>query len=174
MGIAKRLEAYLEASGLPYEVRPHPRSVHAAQTARRSRIPLEQLAKPVLLADEYGYVLALLPAARRVDVERLGTQLHRDLDLASEAEIDALFPDCEPGALPPLGGPWEIPTVYDDALVGLRDVYFEAGGHADLVHMRGADYLELLANALHGPFSEGGDARRPSSFDARPVRISAR
>jgi hypothetical protein len=40
--------------------------------------------------------------------------------------------------------------------------------------MRGADYLELLANALHGPFSEGGDARRPSSFDARPVRISAR
>ncbi len=174
MAIAKRLEAFLEASGLPYEVWPHPRSTHAAQTARRSHIPLDQLAKPVLLADEYGYVLALVPAARRIDVERLGAQLHRDLELASEVEIDALFRDCEPGALPALGAPWEIPTVYDDALRELGDVYFEAGGHGDVVHMRGADYLELLANALHGPFSQGDDLRRRFPSDSRPVRISAR
>ncbi len=174
MGIAKRLEAYLASSGLPYEIRPHRRSVHAIQTARRSHIPPDQLAKPVLLADEYGYVLALVPAAKRIDVERLGAQLHRDLELASEAEIDALFRDCEPGALPGLGAPWEIPTVYDDALRDLHEVYFEAGDHAELVRMRGADFRELLANALHGSFSEGGDARTPSFSDPRPVRIPAR
>jgi Ala-tRNA(Pro) deacylase len=184
MGIAKRLEAFLAASGLPFEVRPHPRSVHAAQTARRSHIPLDQLAKPVLLADEYGYVLALVPALRRIDIERLGNQLHRVLELATEAEIDGLFPDCESGALPALGAPWEIPTVYDDGLRELRDVYFEAGGHGDVVHMRGADYLELLASALHGSFSQEGDVRHDrrtrssathsSPADSRPVRISAR
>ena len=157
MPIAKRLEEFLEASGLPYEIRPHPRSVHSAQTARRSHVPLENLAKPVLLTDEYGYVLALLPAAKRVDLDRIGAQLHRRLELASEAEIDGLFRDCEPGALPALGQPWEIPTVYDDALLGLRDVYFEAGGHADVVWMRGPDYLELLSSALHGPFSRTQD-----------------
>jgi Ala-tRNA(Pro) deacylase len=153
MAIAKRLEALLEASGLPYEIQPHPRSDYSAQTARRSHVPLEQLAKPVLLADEYGYLLAVVPAAKRVDLERLGHQLHRRLELATEAEIDGLFADCEPGALPALGQPWEIPTVYDDALLELRDVWFEAGGHDDVVHMRGRDYLALLANALHGPFS---------------------
>ena len=47
-----------------------------------------------------------------------------------------------------------LPTVYDDGLLGLRDVYFEAGGHADVVWMRGPDYLELLASALHGSFSQ--------------------
>lgn len=154
MAIAKRLERFLEASGLPYEVRSHPRSVHSAQTARRSGVPLASLAKPVLLSDEYGYVLAVVPAARRVDLARLGAQLHRRLELATEAEIDGLFRDCEPGALPALGQPWEIPTVYDDALVGLRDVYFEAGGHGEVVRMRGADYLALLAPSLHGPFSD--------------------
>lgn len=154
MAIAKRLEEFLEASGLPYEIRRHPPSVCSAQTARRSRVPLDQLAKPVLLADEFGYVLALLPAAKRVDLRRLGAQLHRQLELATEAEIDGLFRDCEPGALPALGQPWEIPTVYDDALLGLREVWFEAGGHGDVVRMRGPDYLELLANALHGPFSQ--------------------
>jgi Ala-tRNA(Pro) deacylase len=154
MAIAKRLEEFLEASGLPYEIRPHAPSVHSAQTARRSGVPLDQLAKPVLLADEYGYVLAVVPAARRVDLARLGAQLHRDLELATEAEIDGLFHDCEPGALPALGQPWEIPTVYDDALLGLPEVYFEAGGHGDVVHMRGYDYRALLAPSLHGPFSE--------------------
>ena len=154
MAIAKRVEEFLAASGLPYEIRPHPRSACSAQTARRSHVPLENLAKPVLLADEYGYVLALLPAAKRVDLARLGAQLHRELELASEAEIDSLFRDCEPGALPALGQPREIPTVYDDALLSLRDVYVEAGGHGDVVWMRGPDYLELLSNAVHGPFSQ--------------------
>lgn len=166
MAIAKRLEEFLDASGLPYEVRPHPRSVHSAQTARRSHVPLDHLAKPVLLADEYGYVLALVPAANRIDLDRLGAQLHRRLELACEAEIDGLFRDCEPGALPALGQPYEIPTVYDDALEGLREIYFEAGGHRDVVRMRGADYLELLSNALHGPFSQ--------SPNRRSARASAR
>ena len=154
MAIAKRLEEFLDASGLPYEIRSHPPSVHSAQTARRSHVPLAQLAKPVLLADEYGYVLALVSAAKRIDLDRLGAQLHRTLELASEVEIDGLFRDCEPGALPALGQPYEIPTVYDDALRGLREIYFEAGGHGDVVRMRGADYLELLSNALHGSFSQ--------------------
>ena len=153
MAIAKRLEDFLEASGLPYEIRPHPRSVCSAQAARRSHVSLAQLAKPVLLADEYGYVLAILPAAKRIDLDRLGAQLHRDLELASEAEIDSLFRDCEPGALPALGQPYDIPTVYDDALLELRDVFFEAGGHGDVVRMRGSDYRALLESSLHGPFS---------------------
>ena len=173
MGIAKRLEDFLDASGLPYEVLPHPPSDYSAQTARRSHIPLEQLAKPVLLADEYGYVLAIVPAALRIDIERLGAQLHRDR-LATEAEIDGLFRDCEPGALPALGAPWEIPTVYDDTLRALRDVYFEAGGHGEVVHMRGQDHLELLANALHGAFSETASTGRRRADYSRPVSASIR
>lgn len=160
MAIAKRLEVFLEASGLSYEIRPHPRSVCSSQTARLSGISPARLAKPVLLGDEYGYVLALLPAARRLDVAELGAQLHRRLELATEAEIDGLFRDCEPGALPALGEPWEIPTVYDDALRDLAEVFFEGGDHCDLVRMRGGDYLELLASALHGPIS------RPPEVDA--------
>lgn len=174
MGIAKRLEEFLYASGRPYEVRPHPPSDYSAQTARRSHIPLEQLAKPVLLADEYGYVLALVSADRRIDVERLGAHLHRELELATEAEIDSLFRDCEPGALPALGTPWDIPTVYDDSLRGLRDVYFEAGGHGEVVWMRGLDLLELLGSALHGSFSEPDSTDRWSADDWKSESASVR
>jgi len=161
MAIAKKLEWYLEATGVDYEVLPHPRSAYSAQTARRSRVPLYCLAKPVLFEDEYGYVMALVPAARRVDVERLGAQLHRKLELATEAEVDDLFSDCENGAMPALGSPYKIPTVYDDSLAGLTDIYFEAGDHDDIVHMSGEAFLELLSGSLHGRFSRALDVVDP-------------
>jgi Ala-tRNA(Pro) deacylase len=153
MAIAKRLEWYLDAAGIEYEVLPHPHSYYSAQTARRSRVPLHCLAKPVLLEDEFGYVMAVVPAARRVDIDRLGQQLNRILELATEAEVGDLFQDCEDGAMPPLGTPYRIPTVYDDSLAGLEDVYFEAGDHDDIVHMSGESFLELLSGSLHGRFS---------------------
>ena len=107
----------------------------------------------MLFEDEYGYVMAIVPAARRVDVERLGAQLHRKLELATERELQSLFPDCEDGAMPALGTPYSIPTVYDDSLSCLSEVYFEAGDHDDVVHMTGEAFLELLSGSLHGSFT---------------------
>ena len=151
--IAKRLRWYLDRSGLPYELLAHPHSSTSLQTARAARVRADRVVKPVLLEDERGYVMAVVPATRRVDLETLREQTRRDLDLASEAEIGRLFADCEIGAMPPLGLPYRIPVVYEDSLRDLRDVYFEAGDHEDLVHMRGKDFLELLGGAQHGHFT---------------------
>lgn len=153
MAIAKRLRWYLDHCGVPYEVLPHPHSDSSTQTARQARVPAERLAKPVLLEDETGYVVAVVPASRRVDLRSLGEQLHRELELAHESEIVELFPDCEPGALPPVAAPYRIPVVFDDALSALPEVYFEAGDHEDVVHVRGEDFMALLDGARHGHFT---------------------
>lgn len=153
MPIARRLRWYLDHCGIPYEVLPHPHSTSSAETAREARIPPERLAKPVLLEDERGYVVAVVPASRRIDLKSLGEQLHRELELAGEEEIAKLFPDCEPGALPPIATPYKLPVVFDDALARLDEVYFEAGDHEDVVHVRGQDFVALLEGALHGHFS---------------------
>lgn len=153
MAIARRLEWYLERTGVWFEVLPHPHSETSLQTAREARIPAERLAKPVLLEDEEGYLLAVLPATRRLDVRRLSHALHRHLELASEEEIGSLFPDCETGAMPPLGMAYQVPIVFDDALFDLPDVYFEAGDHEEVVHMGGSDFCGLLEGWQHGPLS---------------------
>jgi Ala-tRNA(Pro) deacylase len=154
MPIATRLKWYLDASGIRYEVLPHPHSSSSQETARQAHVPAERLAKPVLLEDERGYVMAIVPASHRVDLERLNQQLHRELELAREREIADLFHDCERGAMPPLGGPYRVPTVYDDALSSSSEIYFEAGDHEDVVHLRGQDFLRLLEGSLHGSFSQ--------------------
>ena len=154
MSIAPRLKWYLDAAGVRYEVLPHPHSSTSRETAREAQVPAERLAKPVLLEDERGYVMAIVPASHRVDLPRLNQQLHRDLELAREREIGQLFHDCEVGAMPPLGGPYRVPTVYDDTLAACSEVYFEAGDHEDVVHLAGHDFLRLLEGSLHGRFSQ--------------------
>ena len=153
MSIARRLKWYLDAREVEYEVLPHPPSSTSEETARKAAIPPQRLAKSVLLEDDRGYVMAVIPASHRIDVAELSAQLHRDLVLASERELAELFHDCEPGAMPALGPPYRVPTVYDDALCDLEDVYFEAGDHEDLVHMDAASFLLLLRGSLHGRFS---------------------
>ena len=153
MAIADRLRWYLDTQGVRYEILPHPYTQTSAQTARAAGVPRRALAKPVLLEDERGYVVAIVPASHRIELKRLGEQLHRDLELAGESEIEHLFHDCAPGAMPPVGKPYRVPTVYDDALEEVDEVFFEAGDHKDVVRMSGEEFLRLLSGSLHGRFS---------------------
>jgi len=154
MAIARRLQWYLDAKGVRYDVLPHPHSSSSLETARQVHVSADQLAKPVLLEDERGYVMAIVPASHRLDLPRLNQQLHRELELAREREISDLFHDCDRGAMPALGSPYRVPTVYDDALSSAPEVYFEAGDHEDVVHLQGGDFLRLLEGSLHGRFSQ--------------------
>lgn len=155
MSIAKTVKWYLDSHDLSYEVLQHPHTSSSAETADAAFIWGDQLAKSVLLEDERGYVLVVLPASRRVDLHKLRGALDRKLELASEPELRDLFADCEVGAIPPLGPAYGIPVVYDDHLRRLDGVYFEGGNHEDLVYMGGAEFLSLLASARHGDFAAG-------------------
>jgi Ala-tRNA(Pro) deacylase len=150
MPIAKTVEWYLNAQGVSYETLQHPHSGSSEETADAAFIWEDQLAKTVLLEDERGYLLAILPASCRIDLRKLGHQLHRKLELATEGELSDLFPDCELGALPPLGRAYGIPSVYDDRLRKISSVYFEAGDHRDLIYMGGREFIDLLEGSPHG------------------------
>ena len=153
MAIADTVKSYLDSHALSYEILQHPRTSCSAETADAAFIWDDQLAKSVLLEDENGYLMAVLPASYRVDLPKLRRIVHRDLDLASEAELLRIFRDCEIGAVPPLGEAYGIPVVFDEHLRQLGGVYFEAGDHEDLVYMGGVEFLALLSNALHGDFA---------------------
>jgi Ala-tRNA(Pro) deacylase len=153
MAIAARLKWYLDANGVDYEIIPHRHTSSSHETAEAARVPEDQLAKSVVLEDEEGYVLAVLPASRRVSIGELRDQLNRTVELACEGELGELFDDCETGAIPPVGAAYGLPSVVDDALLGVPEIYFEAGDHEDLVHMRGEEFLGLLSGSRHGRFS---------------------
>ena len=153
MSIARRLKWYLDAHGVEYELLHHAHTNTNLESARAAHVPDGKVAKCVLLEDERGYLLAIVPASCRVVLSEIRTQLHRDLELATEPELEELFGDCERGAVPPIGEAYGIRTVIDDSLLRLPDLYFEAGDHEDLVHVTGEAFRALQVGALHGRFS---------------------
>lgn len=152
MGMASRLRSFLESRGIQYELLPHPHTSTSLETARAARVPGDRIAKSVVLEDERGYLMAILPATCKVSLDALERQLHRKLELASERELASLFEDCAVGAIPPVADPYGMPSVIDDHLWNLPDIYFEAGDHEDLIHLSGDAFREIQAHAHHGSF----------------------
>ena len=103
MAIAHRVEDYMMQYGVQYDVVTHPHSRNSMETAELAHVPGDRLAKSVVLEDEDGFLMAVLPSTRHVRLGRLSRELNRCFRLATEEEIGALFEDCECGAIPPLG-----------------------------------------------------------------------
>ena len=153
MSISPRLSRYLEQRGTRYSVCPHEHSRTSAQTARLAHIPEHQLAKSVVLEDDAGCVMAVVPADTRVRIGDLARMLGRDsLHLADEERLAKLFDDCTPGALPAIGAPWGMETIVDDDLERNAEVYVEAGDHEVLLRMTGDQFGELMRGVRHGHF----------------------
>jgi Ala-tRNA(Pro) deacylase len=117
-------------------------------------VPGSRLAKSVILEDEQGYLMVVLPSTRQVNMQELHRQLNRNLVLATENELGGLFADCETGALPPIGSVYGVETVVDDAIAEQPDIFFEAGDHEQLIHVSAETFQTLLGDRIQrGCFS---------------------
>ncbi|HBY58691.1 MAG TPA: deacylase, partial [Solibacterales bacterium] len=64
--------------------------------------------------------------------------------LATEKELADLFPDCELGAMPPLGGLFGMPVYVDSALGHIDSIAFNGGTHRDVVILSYADFVKMV------------------------------
>jgi Ala-tRNA(Pro) deacylase len=145
MAIAERLQQLLDEAAVHYVVRPHSEVFTAQEVAASTHVPGLHLAKVVVVRgpDHYG-MLAVLPACCRVDLKALARVTGRErLTLVPEREFAPLFPDCQPGAMPPFGNLYGLPVYLDQCLRSREDLVFQAGNHHEVVRMRFADYEQL-------------------------------
>ena len=147
MAMAPQVERLLAQAGARYELVAHPHSRTSIQTADYADIPGDRLVKAVVLEDGQGKLLAALPSTRSVHMGHLTAQLDRRVRLADEDELPPLFPDCEPGAIPPVGPAYGLRMIVDASLDAIDEVYFEAGDHRHLVRMDAAQFRALLGAA---------------------------
>jgi len=153
MALAAIIKEYLENLKLSYELVAHSHSSSALRSAEAAHVPGDLIAKSVLLGDDTSYVLAVIPASHRLELERLNTLTGRTLELVHEDEIEAAFADCERGAIPAVGEAYGIDTIVDNALFSLRQVYFEAGDHEHLVRVAAEDFRKVMGGAQHARIS---------------------
>jgi Ala-tRNA(Pro) deacylase len=153
MAVAKTVKQFLQNKSIDYDLVAHPHTGSSHETAEASHVREDHVAKAVIVKDAAGYAMVVIPANQWVEMKHLCKALDRDLELVEEDELSQLFPDCESGAIPPLGPAYDIETLLDEALTTLANVYFEAGDHEHLVHTTGDGFKHLLSGVRHGHFS---------------------
>lgn len=153
MTIPTTVKSYLDTNQIGYDVVAHRHTTSSLETASTSHIAPESIAKGVVLQDANGFALAVLPAANHINLKRIEEQMLRRFDLAAEDELRGLFPDCQLGAIPALGGAYDMETIVDDELLGQSDIYFEAGNHEELVHVSEAQFERLMSGSNYSHFS---------------------
>lgn len=152
MTTASRFEDYMARRGVHYDVVAHPHSHSSMETAELARVPGDRVAKSVILQDDDGFVMAVLPSTCHVRLGKLSRELNRKLRLATESELTTLFADCEKGAIPPVGLAYGMTTIVDDSLADQPEVYCEAGDHERLLHMNNDAFMSLMEHADRGRF----------------------
>jgi len=145
MAMLKKLEEFLNASGVEYRHTQHPTAYTAREVAAAEHIPAHEVAKTVVFLSEKGFGMAVLCGDCVVDLEQLRKDLGLTrLRLATETELGDLFPDCELGAMPPLGNLFGLPVYVDTQLAAEEIIAFNAGTHRDVVYMRFRDFQQLV------------------------------
>ena len=154
MAIAHTLESYIAQRGIPYEVISHAHSHSSAETAELAHVPGDRLAKSVILEDDDGFVMAVLPSTYHIRLGRLSRELNRSgLRLATEKALPDIFDDCELGAIPPVGLAYGMSTIIDIDLADQPEIYFEAGDHEKLIRMNRDDFRALMDHAGRARFA---------------------
>jgi Ala-tRNA(Pro) deacylase len=155
MFISHTVSRFLEDRDVDYDVRSHDKTFTAQESAQAAHVPGDAVAKGVLLKSGEDFWMAVVPATHTVDERGLASMLGVErLELAKEDELPYIFRDCELGAVPPLGHAYGVETIVDSALLGQRELWFEAGSHEHLVHLGASDFRRLMAGCPRAPISQ--------------------
>jgi Ala-tRNA(Pro) deacylase len=144
MSISTRLKTLLDQNKIPYSVMTHQTAYTAQRTAATMQISAKELAKTVVVLAGEEMILAVLPGQRHVKLHKLGAELKKPVRLASEQEFITRFPDCEVGAMPPIGSVYNLPVYVDESLADDQEIVFNAGTHHDAIRMRYEDFVCLV------------------------------
>ena len=157
MALARSLRAYLDRHGVAFTTLAHPATASSHDTAAAAHVPEDHIAKAVVVQDAQGAAMVVIPASHWLRLETLNAKLDRGFVLAPEEEVDRLFPDCAPGAIPPVGPAYRMETLVDANLASLARVFMEAGDHESLVEVSGEDFLRLQDGARRDYYSHNGN-----------------
>ena len=151
--VFERIADLLRGHGIEFTVLRHEPVYTSQQAAAVRGTPLASGAKALLCRADGQTVLFVLPADRRLASRAVSrAKGWRKLRFLSREEVFEQT-GLEPGAIPPFGSLFGVPTLCDRRLADNESINFNAGDHSISVGLRYADYLRA-ENPEVGTFAE--------------------
>jgi Ala-tRNA(Pro) deacylase len=145
MPLLKSLREFLDANHAEFTHTVHSNAFTAREVASAEHLPAREVAKTVVVHGDGGYYLLVVPANKQVDFREVRASLGlSSVRMATEHELGLLFPDCELGAMPPVGGLYGLRVYLDASMAEQDQIAFNGGSHRDEIHMTMAEYRRLV------------------------------
>jgi Ala-tRNA(Pro) deacylase len=142
MNVFERLCTKLDAANVPYVVEEHAPVFTSAEAAEVRGVAMASGAKALLVRVDAGYVLCIMPADRKLDSKQVKKLLKvKSIRFATKEELLEIT-GLEPGAVPPFGSLFNVPTLVDPALKEQPFINFNAGDHAKSIRLAIDNYLK--------------------------------
>jgi len=146
MPLSERLRSFLDSHQAEYTLTTHPKAFTAREVAVAEHLRPREIAKTVVIFGDAAYHMVVVPASKLVDLYEARAALGLpQARLATESELGTLFPDCELGAMPPLGPLYGLTVYLDESLIGQQSIAFNAGTHSEVIHMRTTEFQRLVS-----------------------------
>ena len=154
MAIPSRIRDFLDSENISYEELRHQPAYTGQEVAHTLHLSGKRCAKTVVLDGDGRLAMAVLPAANRLNLQDLQAAMEvTRLEMLAESTLTELFPDCERGAIPPLGRLYGMEVWVDRTISDSEQIVFCAGTHEDCIRMKYSDFAKLARPRI-GRFSE--------------------
>ncbi len=150
--LQKIIEA-LEREKMAYEVIEHKPVFTSKEAAEVRGTELRQGCKALILKTNEGYVQAVVPGDREIDLKKIQRiTLFKQLQMASAEEVKRVS-GCDIGAVPPFGNLMGLKVYFDKRVTENESIAFNAGSHSKSIKMRAKD-LRQLVNPMIAEFAQ--------------------
>jgi Ala-tRNA(Pro) deacylase len=140
----KKLKEFLDKNNIKYVTISHSPAFTAQEVAASSHTPGKELAKTVMVKIDGVMAMVVLPSPYQIDFDLLKKATGAAVELAGEDEFKGMFPECEPGAMPPFGNLYDMEVYVAEALAEDEEIAFNAGSHTELIRLRYEDFERLV------------------------------
>lgn len=160
MSIPTRVTTYLKKAKVPFETVAHRTVFTAYDLAATLREKLENIGKTLLIKADGRYLLAMMPASRRLDLVKLKKLLGaKAVRIAKESDMEREL-KVKPGAITPFGSLHKLEVFADRSLMKARSVILGAGSFTESLRLKVKDFLKL-ENATLGAFTSAAKLTLP-------------
>ena len=151
--VFRRIEELLSSHGVAFDVLRHEPVFTSEQAAEVRGTPLSSGAKALICKGDDEWVLFVMPADLRLASKAVRrARGWRKLRFAMREEVGELT-GLKPGAIPPFGSLFGLPTLCDSRLAENETINFNAGDHTVSISMAYDDYVRT-ENPQLGNFAQ--------------------
>lgn len=156
MSIPAKVKKYLDSKNFDYEELAHKTVYTAYDAAQTLKKQLKEIAKTILIEADKTHVLVVLPADKKIDMEKLKKALGaKKISIPSEKVMIKVL-KIKPGTLSSFGRLHNLEVVVDKALLGAKQAVISTGSFTDSVLMKVKDFVQSEEARLANVAMSGG------------------